>query len=84
MKTKPISIDDLIKQLTTIRNKHGKDIAVGFTNDFGDTLLITHAGLYQGFDPDDGVDEQAERAVEVLNEHSLQHKVVAYVIGELV
>ncbi len=65
-----MTIDSLIAKLTALREKHGGDVAVTVDNDFGESLFITNADVYCGFDEED---EEDHSKIEALNERNLAH-----------
>lgn len=65
-----MTIDSLIAKLTALREKHGGDVVVTVDNDFGESLFITNADVYCGFDEED---EEDRSKIEALNERNLAH-----------
>lgn len=65
------TIDSLIAKLTALREKHGGDVVVTVNNDFGESLFITNADVYCGFDEED---EEDRSKIEALNERNLAHE----------
>lgn len=68
-----MTIDSLIAKLTALREKHGGDVAVTVDNDFGESLFITNADVYCGFDEED---EEDRSKIEALNERNLSHDII--------
>lgn len=62
-----MTIDSLIAKLIKLREKHGGDVVVTVDNDFGESLFITNADVYCGFDEED------RSKIEALNERNLAH-----------